>query len=239
MLKEEQGKTVTKAHPLNVPGPFCVEDGCCITCGVPEDIAPDMFGWAPDPHCFVKQQPCNPDQLDRILQAMWSSEVSCIRYRGDDARIARRIAEFGLAECCDEPPADASVIVRTLVRFRSPLSGAPPSAAADRFRAWLAGVEGYAGPRYKIRKPRWWNPGTVKFTWEAEMNRFPAYNSVHFFDDEDGMLWARTQSGRSVAAHGLALTLQDWLLTVEGVSDIRWFSWNERDRGEPGLHMPI
>ena len=32
-----------KAHPLNVAGPFYVEDGCCLLCDVPRGLASDMF----------------------------------------------------------------------------------------------------------------------------------------------------------------------------------------------------
>src|SRR5688500_2767990 len=94
-------RCVAKPHPENVPGPFYVEDGRCITCGVPAEIAPDMFDWAKgDSHCFVSRQPCNPKQLDRMLHAMWAGEVDCIRYRGTDPAIARRIAEFGQEDSC-------------------------------------------------------------------------------------------------------------------------------------------
>ena len=47
-------------HPANVPGPFYVEDGCCISCGRLEDVAPDLLAWLEDedvPHCYVQRQP--------------------------------------------------------------------------------------------------------------------------------------------------------------------------------------
>ena len=31
------------SYTKNVAGDFYVEDGCCITCGVPTGIAPDIF----------------------------------------------------------------------------------------------------------------------------------------------------------------------------------------------------
>ena len=43
-------------HPANVPGPFYVEDGCCLACGVWEQEAPGLLAWLPDadvPHCYV------------------------------------------------------------------------------------------------------------------------------------------------------------------------------------------
>src|SRR5688572_13797735 len=103
-LSEEE--YVAEPHPRNVPGPFYVENGCCLSCGVPFKIATDMFEWEDgDSHCFVSRQPCDPEQVDRMLHAMWSSEVECIRYRGADPAIARRIAEFGNKDSCDFPVA--------------------------------------------------------------------------------------------------------------------------------------
>src|SRR5688572_8197390 len=95
-------RCVAEPHPQNVPGPFYVENGCCLSCGMPSEIAPDMFEWEEgDTHCFVSRQPCDPKQLDRMMHAMWSSETMCIRYRGTDPVISRRIAEFGNEDSCD------------------------------------------------------------------------------------------------------------------------------------------
>ena len=71
-------------HHLNVAGPFYVEDGCCTRCGVPDVTAPELFGEA-DYTCFVKRQPETTDEVDRMVRAMITSEVGCIRYGGVDA----------------------------------------------------------------------------------------------------------------------------------------------------------
>ena len=92
-----------KSHPANVPGDFYVEDGCCLFCGMPEQEAPDIFGWAgPSPsHCVVKRQPQTLPELDRTFNAMSHGDVDCVRYRGNDRDIRHRLVARGLAKQCD------------------------------------------------------------------------------------------------------------------------------------------
>ena len=108
-------------HPANAPGDFYVEDGCCITCGVPLEEAPDVFVWAGEPeesHCVVANQPKTGSAVDRTLNAMWSGEIQCIRYRGADSDIVRRIVEMGHADLCDQSiSTGATPLVRSHVRF--------------------------------------------------------------------------------------------------------------------------
>lgn len=87
-------------HPDNVDGPFYVVDGCCTSCGVPE-TAPDTFGFASDGHCFVRRQPVNEDELHRMLRVVRTQELGCIRYRGNDSAVLRRLAEADEATQCD------------------------------------------------------------------------------------------------------------------------------------------
>jgi hypothetical protein len=58
-------------------GDFYVEPDCCLLCGVPEDIAPEIF-YTGEHHCSIIRQPCSPDEIDRTIRAMWSSEVDSI-----------------------------------------------------------------------------------------------------------------------------------------------------------------
>src|SRR5262245_42256398 len=81
-------------------GDFYVEPGCCLLCGVPEDIAPEIFQTG-EKHCSVVRQPCSPGEIDRTIRAMWSGEVDCIRYRGRDATILDRLARADMAYLAD------------------------------------------------------------------------------------------------------------------------------------------
>jgi hypothetical protein len=60
-----------KPHPLNVIGDYYVQDGCCMSCTVPQSEAPNLFGVTNEPyyHCYVKQQPTTPEESKRMLTA--------------------------------------------------------------------------------------------------------------------------------------------------------------------------
>lgn len=73
--------TPNAAHPLNIEGPFYVEHGCCLSCGVPQAFAPDLFGEDDLHHCYVRRQPQTPDELKRMARVLWAQELGCIRRR--------------------------------------------------------------------------------------------------------------------------------------------------------------
>ena len=82
------------AHPKNAPGPFFVENGECISCGMPEHVAPDLIGRAYDYddeskgwHCYFKKQPETPDELKRAIRAVNESCCGAVWYSGTDEKI--------------------------------------------------------------------------------------------------------------------------------------------------------
>ena len=232
---------MAKAHPSNAPGPFYVEDGCCITCGVPHEIAPDLFAWTEDEsHCFVRRQPTAASDVDRMIEAMWSSEADCIRYRGTDAALLTRIAQFGAADRCDVDSGPILAQIRNLVVFRSAL-GEEDSAVglADRFRAALEARQGPVPMR--IRPRRRWRPARVIFSWSLPFPGYARFHSVTFAGRREGggRFEARLVAGWKPAANGLALRVHDWLASDEAAGDIRWFSRAELEAGGGGFHMPI
>ena len=86
----------------NVDGDFYVEKDCCLLCGIPEDIAPELFEFKKDEYCYVKKQPTNNEELKRMIEVVGDSEVSCIRYCGKEASIMDRIYMPG--DVCDYHP---------------------------------------------------------------------------------------------------------------------------------------
>lgn len=92
------------AHPMNVPGDFYVEDGCCTSCNMPFTEAPELFGSADgelDGHCFVRKQPESTAELSRMLMAMAVSDLGCTRYKGKNRTIQIRLVEAGEGPQCD------------------------------------------------------------------------------------------------------------------------------------------
>lgn len=96
---------MSDAFHRNVPGPFYVQADCCITCGVPVELAPEMFMWenpdAPHPSCFVYRQPETLTELVKMVDVMGQTEMDCIRFRGDYPEMRHLLIENGHAQQCD------------------------------------------------------------------------------------------------------------------------------------------
>jgi hypothetical protein len=86
-------------HPLNVPGDFYVENGCCIACGVPESIAPELIGRTEEEvwHCYWKKQPKTKEEIKQAVDILHSQELGCHRYAGTDSEILKQLPK----DCCD------------------------------------------------------------------------------------------------------------------------------------------
>lgn len=228
-----------EAHPCNAPGPFYVEDGCCITCGVPHETAPGLFGWTEgDTHCFVRRQPADSEETDAMVRALWSAEVDCIRYRGCDPALLKRIAEFGSAGMCDMDPGRTRLRFRDRVIFRSRLGEADRAVdLADRFRASLLAQE--RPYPYQLRPRRRWRPAKVIFSWDAGILGKGHFHSVAFAEASGSACFEARLGIWSSATHGLALLVDDWLKGAEAAEQVRWFSADEVGKGGSGFHMPI
>ncbi len=97
-------------HLANVAGPFYVEDGCCLSCGVWEEEAPGLLAWLPDsdiPHCYVARQPETDAEFGQMMAAMRVGKVDCIRVHACRPDWARRLREEGLGHHID--PAEGPV----------------------------------------------------------------------------------------------------------------------------------
>jgi hypothetical protein len=78
---------------------FYVQETCCMSCGVPQEIAPDLVGWTNDDpqQCYWVKQPQTADELERAIKIIQTQEIGCHRYSGSDPAILRRLP----AEECD------------------------------------------------------------------------------------------------------------------------------------------
>lgn len=89
----------TKRYKLNAPGDFYVEDGACISCGMPFHESPDLIGEDTSDdigyHCYFKRQPSNNTEIKDAIHAM---EVSCcgaLHYSGADEKVIKMIVAAG------------------------------------------------------------------------------------------------------------------------------------------------
>jgi hypothetical protein len=63
-------------------------------------MAPELFGEADD-SSFVKRQPQTASEVDRVLRAMITADLGCIRYGGVDDTIIRHLIEAGEGALAD------------------------------------------------------------------------------------------------------------------------------------------
>jgi hypothetical protein len=119
-------------HPLSAPGDFYVENGMCITCGVPHAVAPDLMAWVDGEtsHCIWKKQPETLKELDQAIAVLDAQELGCHRYAGDDPAILKRISP----EFCDYPSQSPSAFQRKQMLSNLVIS-LSPFAATEGFLA--------------------------------------------------------------------------------------------------------
>ena len=91
--------------PENSPGDFYVEADTCLRCCLPHDEAPELMNDCKVEfrECYFRRQPQTPEEVEHAIQAIWVSELNCIRYGGNDQAIIRRLHELGRDDCCDQP----------------------------------------------------------------------------------------------------------------------------------------
>jgi len=92
------------AHPLNVPGPVYVVNGCCLACGIWERDAPEHFAWSGDayPQCYVSRQPETDEEFQKVARAMRAQDLDCIRVRNCPDRWRTILERMGQGELIDE-----------------------------------------------------------------------------------------------------------------------------------------
>ena len=205
-----------RPHPLNVEGPFYVQDGCCTACGVPESIAPEHFAWDGENQCFVRLQPRTEVEVGRVLSAMQSAEMQCIRYRGTDLEVMRRIADMGEPELCDLAPPELKPVRRDHVTFDT-----PPDAAVGTVDALAAGFRKF------ILETR---GGRIRVQPAASSVGEAALALAWFEDHFHTVLFLRnhTRDGTWLIRHppnfGIADMVNDWLSDALHASNVRWYS---------------
>ncbi|MBT6493276.1 MAG: ferredoxin [Planctomycetaceae bacterium] len=80
--------------------------------------APHHFAYDGDNHCYVCRQPQSGAETTDMIGTAWMAEFECIRYRGNDPDVLRRLAELDLRRICDiEPPSQIIPVIRNHVRI--------------------------------------------------------------------------------------------------------------------------
>ena len=108
--------------PENVPGDFYVENGCCLSCGMPTTEAPELFAYAPDGHCYVKRQPSSAGEMRQMIGALTVQDLDCIRYKGKNRVVQIRLIGVGAGDQCDHLPRDLKSLSDEVKADRSGLT---------------------------------------------------------------------------------------------------------------------
>lgn len=179
----------------------------------------------------MTRQPESPDELERMLRVIRGQDLGCIRYRGTDKQVLRRLAEAGEDGHCDvAPPKGAVRILRNHVSF-----AAIDSAARDWRGAHV--LEDFADD---LRRRTFGYRMTPIVQDGAE-----AHFSISWFEDTFHRVVIRPTrpgAGHWVVRHsfelGLSETIDDWLRASERFGDVRWYSEAQWDAGHSGQERP-
>jgi hypothetical protein len=98
----EKNPNQRERYALNAKGDFYVENGICLCCMIPEIEAAELMGFDHEAmHCYFKQQPLTPAELEHAIAAVAASDIQGLRYAGSDEYILSRLVDLGAADCCD------------------------------------------------------------------------------------------------------------------------------------------
>ena len=179
--------------------------------------APELFEFDSSDHCYVKRQPASDSELEKAVHVLRAQELECVRYRGTDARLLRRLGEAGEAEHCDHPLPGVGVVLRNVVTFAIQDSKALPSDAA----VLLDEFSEYVRERLRLLRVR-----TKPIERRAEEASF----ALAWFEDQFHPITLPPidSSSQMLILHhgnlGLSELLDDWLRSTTRFAEIRWYA---------------
>lgn len=155
-----------------------------------------------------------------MIKAVCGSEVECIRYKGDDREILRRLAEAGESDLCDQPQLVRNIkpLRRNHVAFE--LAGVESETAlAHLFRRYVLS-QSVEYVRYKVTAVATNQHGaTFEFCWYEDN-----YHRVGFGRTEAKDVWHGFHLPISFAAKSIILMIDEWLRNNREVANIRWYT---------------
>ena len=217
-----------KPHPKNAPGPFYIENGCCMMCMAPHVQAPTLMGFDDsDGHCFVQKQPQTDEEIYRAIRAVRSAELQCLRYRGHDPDILRRLIEIGEGEACDHPLPTASVaILRNHVTFATTVAGEAWHVATVLKEYILSQNSEYV--RFQVTHLKH-HGEVVAFAYSWFEDHYYTIN-VQRGEPLTSRWLVHHSPIWEVGSVGVSLMIDDWLRSDPRFSDFRWYDSQAWDR---------
>jgi hypothetical protein len=195
--------------------------------------APDMFRYDANNHCFVKRQAMSKADVDRMIRVAFQAEAQCIRYRGNDAAILRRLAELKLSAISDTPvPENILPIVRNRATFETTVGNAQetPALLAACLRFFLVRMNSARralGDKYATKFRRvseTLDRASFDFSWVENQ-----FHSIQLSRENlHEAKWVICHnSAQQVVGVGVSILIHDWLLSETELNHVRWYA--ERD----------
>ena len=214
-----------RPHPKNVAGPFYVEYGCCTACDVPMQEAPNHFAYDADDHCYVCRQPQSDDETTDMIGTAWMAEFQCIRYRGNDTEVLRRLAELDLRDLCDtQPPARIKPVIRNHVQLT--IVGTPAIESSQQLANEFAGHLISQNNEWRQFKTKPIHPSgnscSLEFSWYDDH-----FHSIVFAGVADSQSdWHIGYPLKNdLGDRGVGNVVSFWLNTnADRFTDIRWYT---------------
>jgi hypothetical protein len=229
----------TEHHPKTATGPFYVVDGCCISCGVPHQIAPDLFAWDDnDGTCYFKRQPQTSVEIDKTVRVIGTQDVGCIRYAGNDSEMLRRLAELGGRSQCDvAPPRHIERKFRNHVTFCiGPGTRLRALEVAEALKTYLRsrekelieslsrslGSDQLDQYRYRI-KDKTNAERTAAFSYSWYENNYHTVEILHLGEADREWLVRHSPTER-VGSQAVSVHVHDWLISDGRFCLVRWYA---------------
>ncbi len=97
-----------RAMPAARPAPeppakdeIYVQNDCCTGCGVPYQLAPELFVNG-EHGCSLQRQPATSTELRQALRVLRTQDLGCVRYRGQNPRVLAVLSQIGCRVHCDQ-----------------------------------------------------------------------------------------------------------------------------------------
>lgn len=175
-------------------------------------------------HCYFSRQPENESELYKAIQAVWASDVQCLRYAGEDRDILRRLAEIDSREACDHADLvlDVSAIVRNHVTFAAGHISQAYELANAFYEYLIDDNQGNKDLRLsKIRKS--WGAITFSYSWYRDVKPY----SFWFEKFENRWHIYHAKNVLTVASRSMSVGIENWLQRDNRFSDLKWFTESE------------
>jgi hypothetical protein len=202
---------------------FYIEPDCCLLCGVPEAIAPEILETGEE-QCRLKRQPNSTIELGKTIEAMWSAEADCIRYSGSNKDVLKRLGEAGLGNLADDAAVNRYK-PRECTHVRFKIDGQHSTQQlAKTFR------NDQEKDGLKVL-PLFLNQTKVRFSWYRWH-----FHSVSFGNDGTGRYIAKMSS--IYALTGVGWRLEKWLRRI-GAKEVEFLTVDELRANAAGTDGPI